>query len=331
MLIKYKQALLNGAIVFMTFLAPQSQAYILDLQDASPYNAVIFGNMEASRSDTEGRLAVGGNLTLDNYAVGLKLAPSGDRYDTLTVGGELNFIDGHIYNGNARSGTQATLTNVGFTGGEYIIGNPLDFAALEQQAQTISADWSVLTNNTSTSLTNNQLHLFGNNTELNIFSIAATDLDILTSEFILEIPDNSWALINVIGTAVTIADLGFFRITSDGTKENIGDRHGHDGSLTQTVLFNFFEADNLEIHNAGVAGSILAPFAATTFYDGHIDGQLITYSLQGQTGEPSGQINYYPLLSYELQSANQVPAPNILLLFSLGSLLFFRFKIAAQK
>lgn len=209
MLTKYKQTLLIGTIVLMTFLAPQSQAYILDLQDASPYNALVFSDMEASRSDTEGRLAVGGNLSLDNYAVGLKLNPADNRYDTLTVGGELNFTDGHIYNGNARSGGQETMTSVGYTGGEYISGNPLDFAALEQQAQTTSADWSTFANNTSTSLNNNQLHLFGDNTELNVFSITATDLDTLTSEFILEIPDNSWALINVIGADITIADLGF--------------------------------------------------------------------------------------------------------------------------
>ncbi len=335
MRIQYKHTILIGAFIFISFFVPQSQAYILDLKDASPYNALIFGDMEASRSDTEGRLAVGGNITLDNYAVGLKLDSANNPYDTLIAGGELNFIDGHVYNGDARSGLSANLTRVGFTGGEYISGNTLDFATLEQQAKNNSATWSNLTSNASASLSNGQLYLYGDSATLNIFSISATDLDpLFTNEFILEIPDNSWALINVAGADISLSNLGFYRITSNGNTQNTGDLFDHDGSLTQTVLFNLFEAETLKVNNVGVAGSILAPFATTTFYDAHIDGQLIASSLKGKAGETSGQLNNYPFIpDTPLPSAtNQtIPTPSLFMLLSVAGLLFLRFKIIAQK
>ena len=42
---------------------------------ANDYNVFVFGNISLSNTDAEGRVAVGGNATLNNYGVGASIAP----------------------------------------------------------------------------------------------------------------------------------------------------------------------------------------------------------------------------------------------------------------
>ena len=42
---------------------------------ANDYNVFVFGNMSMSNTDAEGRVAVGGNVTLSNYGVGAGITP----------------------------------------------------------------------------------------------------------------------------------------------------------------------------------------------------------------------------------------------------------------
>ncbi len=110
-------------------------------------------------------------------------------------------------------------------------------------------------------------------------------------------------LINVDGIMAELDRFGFFRKV-DGGWVRVPDDPGkrHDGRLTRRVVFNFFDATALSIHHIGVKGSVLAPWADLTFYDGHVDGNLIVRSLQapplGQCGNTSaprctGQVNQY--------------------------------------
>src|SRR5690606_39960110 len=54
-------------------------------------------------STVEGRLAVGGNLSLQHFSVGDKLDPT-RLHDVVTVGGDVVFLSGRIYYGNLLAG-----------------------------------------------------------------------------------------------------------------------------------------------------------------------------------------------------------------------------------
>jgi choice-of-anchor A domain-containing protein len=69
----------------------------------------------------------------------------------------------------------------------------------------------------------------------------------------------------VDGSSLTLANFG---ITVRGTSR-------------QKVLYNFAAATSLNAGNLGVAGSILAPRAATGFTNGQVNGNLIAASFTG--------------------------------------------------
>ena len=53
-------------VLTLTVWAASASASALDLGTAGDYNAFIFGNFTSQNSDTEGRLAAGGNVSLAN-------------------------------------------------------------------------------------------------------------------------------------------------------------------------------------------------------------------------------------------------------------------------
>ena len=59
-------------IVLLINVVCSTQSYAIDLGPVSPYNAFVFEEFSAPSSDVEGRLAAGGNVSINNYSVGDK-------------------------------------------------------------------------------------------------------------------------------------------------------------------------------------------------------------------------------------------------------------------
>ncbi len=325
------------------------QAMSIDLGVAGSFNAYVLGDMESHYSDVEGSLAVGGNLTLSNYSIGLQLGDAYNHQDTLVVGGELNFTDGRVYHGNARSGLTAALdASVGFykgsdpsqTNGSFIPGNPLDFAAINDSLYASSSHWAGYgANGHSTLSSYNELTLTGTDNLLNVFMLSAFDLSSANTLYI-NAPEESSILINVSGDDAGLEGYGTYRYVNGsyvripdnkpGWKEHPDDIR-HDGQLTENILFNFYEALTLDISSVGVKGSVLAPWAETLYYDAHIDGNLVVGGIAAHPGyaqcDPSdvdrkycsGQTNLYPFKAYNTVSEPSTLA--MLLLVGSGLLL----------
>lgn len=293
--------------LWLSLLLLSPCALALSLGPASGFNLLVLEDMSAERSDVEGRLAVGGNLSLTHYAVGMELGHAADFTDTLLVGGHLNFQHGRVYHGNAVSAS-ADLAHVGFYAqdpnvptGRLRLGSALNFTALAEDVRARSLSWSGLSANGAVRIDGDQvnwrLYLQGQDPTLNVFTLT-TELLTGADAFYLDAPLSSTLLINVQGEVGNLSGFGFYRKVGGGwlrIPDNTGDFR-HDGSLTQRVLFNFFSAKALAIHAIGVKGSVLAPWADVVFYDGHIDGHLIAKSLRGQAGQPTGQVNLYPFI-----------------------------------
>ncbi len=304
------------------FFVGEAVAMPIGLGAAGRYNLLVFGDMEGYYSDVEGRMAVGGDLVLRHYAVGRLLGGDADFTDTLVVGGDLSFHDGRVYHGNARYGGTADVRRVGFYAddpgrptGALQPGNPLDFTALQEDLSLRSSAWAGLTPNGTVWRENADdedvnpgwgLYLQGDDPRLNVFDLPADWLGGAYG-FWLDAPLQSTILINVDGILAEMDNFGFYRKVDGGWLRLPDDPAGrHDGSLTRRVLFNFFNAESLAIHNVGVKGSVLAPWADLSFYDAHVDGNLIVGSLAappvGQCGNTqvercTGQVNNYLFIS----------------------------------
>lgn len=92
-----------------------AHADLLDIA-AQDYNVLTFGNYTQAAVDVTGRLAVGGDLTVSNFAVGMALtgAPTGT---SLIVGGNLDWRSGSVFAGDIRVGGAASVLNFGSDAG----------------------------------------------------------------------------------------------------------------------------------------------------------------------------------------------------------------------
>lgn len=245
---------------------------VFDLGLAKDYNLFVFENVTQPSSDTEGKVAVGGNASFANYSVGDKLpANSGD---VLIVGGHLQYTSGAVYNGNVVYGNTTNLTDSNFYAvsvlhGTVEQGYPIDFVAARAYLENLSTALSGYTANGSVGSQWGGLTLTGTDPYLNVFAVSGSDLS-SANNVTIDAPNGSVVLVNISGTNVS---------WSGGLTVN--------GTAITNVLYNFYEATSITIQGIDVRGSILAPFAHVNFAAGVQNGQMICKSLEGM-----GQFNH---------------------------------------
>ncbi|WP_244360974.1 MULTISPECIES: choice-of-anchor A family protein [unclassified Alteromonas] len=87
----------------------------ITLREAFDYNAFIFEDYTGYYSDVEGSLAVGGNLVVNDFDVGLQLSPDLTT-SSLFVGGDIAYTNGKIRNGQTTVSGNIVANSVEFEG-----------------------------------------------------------------------------------------------------------------------------------------------------------------------------------------------------------------------
>jgi choice-of-anchor A domain-containing protein/RHS repeat-associated protein len=250
------------------------------LGTAAPYNALVFGNFSAQSSDVEGRLAAGGNVSIDNYSLADKLDASTAGV-SVVIGGNFTFPTGRLYYGSAKvggsaAGVGAAVRN-GLAPGQTITDRttlPLDFAAEKSRLEALSTSLATLAANGTYVSQWGGLTLTGKaGATLQVFDLPGQlVLDAHTFD-VRSIPAGATVLINVRGTTTGLTDMSLESLAA----------------LRRRVLFNFPEATTLKLAGISVEGSVLAPRAAIDNPQGVIKGQLIAKSWNGMM-----QLNHEP-------------------------------------
>lgn len=254
------------------FTLLSAKAVEIDLSEAEGFNLITWSDAVLKNSDTEGRVAVGGNATFGSYSIGNSSLLDNPLTASLVVGGNLDASGGgQVYHGSVYTG--GTYSSPGYNINSAIgsvlqeglgkTGVPFDFASAQASLTGKSTTWGGFSANGSSNELWSTLTLEGFEAGLNIFNIDAATLDLARTLEIL-VPTGARALINVSGSIVEFSNKG---ITGS-----------HDATGT---LFNFFEASELNMVGIGVTGSILAPLADLNFTSGQVDGQVIVNSFDG--------------------------------------------------
>lgn len=238
---------------------------------ASAYNLFVLGNMNVSSSDTEGRVAVGGNANLGSYSVGANASSSTVN---LVVGGNLTAHGGSTNGKTIVEG--ATSYQNWSTAGLQPAGtpSPVDFVAETARLEWLTTDLASLAPNGTVYVPpwGNQFTLTGTNSSLNVFDISGAALA-TTNTFTINLTPGSVALINVSGTADSFSNAGI--TINGGTASN--------------VLWNFSQATTLSFSGISMQGSVLAPNANYLGGWGQLNGELIVKSFSDTYG--ATQIN----------------------------------------
>ncbi len=289
---KIKTSITTFALATTLAFANQAHAAI-DL--VGDYNVLVFGDFISSNSDTEGNLAVGGNVTLANYSVASSRTGSNAK---LVAGGHVTASNGGV--GTSQNGTiwaSGTTLNSFTARGGVETGSILDFVSLEQQSKNTSANWGTLTANGSVSTLYGALNLTGTDANLNVFDLNGTDLT-STGTVNLNAPVDSTILINVSGTAQEFKNGQVFL----------------NGLDSQNIIYNFYESTSLNlVGSKNPLGTILAPWANVIGGYGALNGQLIAQSYSGNTE--------FHDFNFSGQISSPVPEPSTWLLLGSGMLL----------
>ncbi|WP_317204322.1 choice-of-anchor A family protein [Janthinobacterium sp.] len=229
---------------------------VIDLGPANAYSAFIFGNVgNAAHSgfrDIEGRLAAGGNVFLNGFSVGEKSAPGAP---VLVAGGNLTIGTGNIAHGSAAYG-QNLQTNQWFAPGTFAQGQPINFAAAQNQLSALSGSVAKLKANGSVVSVNSGYTLIGDkNADVNVFNIDSSSLKNLTLD-LSSLKSTAHIIINDRASSIDLS----------------GGFTGFSGFADRT-LFNFADATSASL-STYAWGSILAP-KATFSGTGHLEGSLI--------------------------------------------------------
>ena len=296
---------LLGAL-FLLSTGTQAWALNIDLMTAGQFNTFIFENLQIS-SDTQGRLAVGGNAKMiGGYSVGDRLKP-GFSGDSLVVGGNLNFNNGRVYWGNISVGGKAKVDQsvvYGLAPGATLTDKQgkdnlsVNFATEQKRLSSLSGELAGLDATGSSSTLWGGMNMLGDGkSDLQVIDVDGSLLSQATYwNALSSIPDDATILLNISGKNVSLQG-----------NQSVFSR------LSSRVLFNFFEAETLRISGISVEGSILAPFADIVFAEGVIQGNLIAKSMKG-----SLQQNLNPFAGYNGGGAAATPEPGTLLLLGSG-------------
>lgn len=244
-------------------------AMAVNLGIAQNYNVFVFGDMNQS-SDSEGRVAVGGNATFTNFGIADRLANSNGADNRLIVGGDLTYNGGQIFGGNAVvGGTVKTSVNFNCSPNcSVTTGKPINFGAARQELTNLADYLGGLTYTGTTEYKWSGIHLQGNNSDLNVFTIDGSKFSQSSYLNLNGVGSNSTVVLNILGSSVNISNFGL----------NLN------GVNKQNVLFNFVDATQVATTGFSFQGSVLATKANVQFNNGNVEGTLVAANLSG-TGE----------------------------------------------
>jgi len=232
---------------------------------AKDYNVFVFKDFKANSSDVQGRLAAGGNVTINNYSVGTSLTDGNNGSANLVAGGKLVAKNGQLFHGSAVAGSLDVAGSFSAPKGTISTGAlPVDFSAEQLRLSSLSTTLAAkaTTNGATGGLQWGGYYLNTNSSGLSVFNIAATNVNNFS---LTSTAANAIVLINVSGTSANFQNMGF----------------SFSGIDASHVLFNFVDATSITINGVGFLGSVLAPKADVAFNNGNFAGTLIAKSLSG--------------------------------------------------
>ncbi|MCB1555584.1 MAG: tandem-95 repeat protein [Xanthomonadales bacterium] len=266
----------------------------MGLGSAQPYNVLVFGDFRATSSDTQGRLAAGGDVDLANYSVADQLAPS-TVGATLIAGGDLSFTSGRLYAGDAlvggsAGGVSASVRN-GLSATQQILDHqllPIAFDSVRTEMRQLSAALASLPANGSVESQWGGLYLRGTTGEaLQVFELPG-DLVLQAHTFdVRDIPAGATVVFNIRGTLSGLTNMSLQSLAA----------------MRQRVLFNFPDAVELTLAGISVEGSILAPDAVIQNPQGVVNGQVVAQRWDGMM-----QLNHQPFVGcLDTPASNRPP------------------------
>ncbi|MFJ6348826.1 choice-of-anchor A family protein [Streptomyces sp. NPDC092046] len=270
-------------------------------------------------SDSEGAVAVGGDATFGDpkrpsgFSIGSRLG-SGDLAalpggHSLVVGGTLYANQVVLDKGTGIAGKVVDRSTkgsgFGVDGDKVKEGpSPIDFGKEFTSLRTLSAGWAAVEpNGTVGRSTDYQgLMLTGTDAKLNVFAVAAADLQ-KAGAISLKVPAGSSTLVNVLGGSYDMSTAPTYGVylwdEAKGALVMDDYNAGSDAfkSVRSKLLWNFPQAESVKKNYTSWPGTIFAPNATVEMGGpgvgpGHVNGSVVAEKLLTVPGAETHQMNF---------------------------------------
>ncbi len=249
---------------------------------AGPYSDLgifVYGDYY-STSEVEGRAIIGGNLNGPSSNYGIKLNPAAyNGVTTLTVGGNMNANSIQLQAGNARIGG-ALNGVINYNGGGSLVnsaGVMNEIAQMRSIFAGASASYAAMGATGSVSLPGSQpssVNFTATPGGGGVSVINIDGADLFSNNNVqtigIDMAGSDYVVINVAGAAIDFTTGGNFAgaFATDAVRSR--------------VLWNFFEAESIDLRGKAFEGSILATDAFLT-HNGVISGSVFVDSLNSES------------------------------------------------
>jgi choice-of-anchor A domain-containing protein len=263
-----RSILITTAALAGVFAGPAGAATLLDysVYSLGDYSSLYGGSVIG------GRVAVAGNANINSEAIGRNLTSADSKTPTVIVGGNVSYDNSTLKYGSVVFGganKSGRWTQVQTPNGSVTQGTPLDFSALGNMALSYSAGLA------AQKATGSLSSLYGTGTlnagsGINIFYVSGKDLASLHK---LRLVGDSGGKV-----VINVDAAEFSRSLSFDTG----------GFAADSVLFNFYNATDLDLGGWDFGGSLLAPEASITLRGGNILGNVVAGDFQSAGAKVAG-------------------------------------------
>jgi choice-of-anchor A domain-containing protein len=313
----------------------------INLGTAGNYNAFVKNDFTATTADTQGRVAVGGNLNINGgYDIGFKINDFNmGKGPSLVVGGDVNKSGGGFLNVyedgkhlSPHSGELVYAGNINHTGGGLEaklvkvekVNLPVNFDNEFAYLNTLSNDLAQRTTTGTIEKVYSELKFNASGQQptdnVYVFNVTEEQVNSTTDWSITGVSDDATIVFNInksTGPAQNAGQTILFGQTQLSINGKLAHEyvaeHNMNNRLASQVLFNFAGAAQLDLQTM-LVGTILAPSADIKSNSAVIWGSVIGKSWQGNM-----QINHDPF-----KSSNDpvppvgVPEPSTIIIILLG-------------
>lgn len=280
------------------------------------YNLILLEDYNFSGGDVQGRTYIGGNLNAQGrYAeFGSRLANTDTAIDAVTIVGDVNasgirvLRDNNLVYGGALNASTVELNDG--DDGQLIHDPNLSISDIATELYADTAYYASLSSNGTYS---NGVFNYAGADEVAVFNVSASDIFSQNSNLSLNWGAAETVIINVSANGLSNNDI----VIGGGVNLNNGFTQQ---SSFSNVLWNFYDAENINFNGVAMKGSVLAPFADTSG-GASFDGAFAASSYTG-----AREFHDF-VFSYERpQEIVSVSAPStgLVLLGTLSSLLLRR-------
>lgn len=256
--------LLSAALALAGLIAAPARALEINLGNAAPYAALVFEDLSGLLK-SEGRVAVGGNLTLGSATLGAGTPNLAGTPALVVRGNIVSFAGGALWSGSSPgyglyAGTKSANTAAALDLRQASL-LPLDIEAERVQLSVLSEQLRDLPSTGTASLSPAQLTLTGSNASTEVFALAADQLAGSQRVVLANVAPDAHIVINLRANAQRRISVGLDTLALAGWKGR--------------VLFNAHDAETVQFAGQTLWGGLLATNACVCNSTGRLEGIVV--------------------------------------------------------